>query len=81
MAGDAFHVRLGYQKWVHDSLSDLSGRTTTWDTGSTGTHGDDASYILSSVSQDMDRFLLEYLRENDEACEKRFSLSNSHSTE
>ena len=81
VAGNAFHVRLGYQKWVHDSLSDLSGRVTTWDTGSTGTHGDDASYILSSVSQDMDQFLLEFLRVNDDACEKRFASSNSDGTE
>ena len=81
VAGDAFHVSVEYQKWVQDSLSDLSGRATTWEAGSTGTHGDDASYILSSVSRYMDQFLLEFLRVNDEACEKRFSLPNSHNTE
>ena len=44
---------------------------STWHSGAVGTHGDDASYILSAVSRYMDRFLVEYLRVNEEACGTR----------
>ena len=36
--------------------------------GSTGTHGGDAGFILSAVSQHLDKFLVEYLRVNEENC-------------
>ena len=36
--------------------------------GSTGTHGDNASYILSSASQHVDKFIDEYLRVSADAC-------------
>ena len=39
-----------------------------WETGSYGTHGGDADYILQAVSERLDRFILEYLRVNETAC-------------
>lgn len=64
----AFSINLGYKKPVYDPLSDSNYPATTWVTGSTGTHGGNASYILSSVSRYMDEFLVEFLRVNEEAC-------------
>ena len=81
VSGGAFSVGFQYDKLFYDPLSDLTNIAATWDTGSTGTHGGDAPYILSVVSQHMDRFLLEFLRVNDQACEKRFALSKSRNTE
>ena len=40
----------------------------TWQSGSTGTHGTDSSFILSNVSRHLDKFLAEYLRVNEEDC-------------
>ena len=52
------------------------GLATTWDRGSAGTHGGSgANYILSSISRHMDEFLVEFLRVNEKACEKRFAPS------
>ena len=78
--GDAFNVALRYNKLVHDRLSGISNAAGTWWTSVTGTHGGDAGYILSSVSQRMDRFLVEFLRVNEAACEKRFALPSSEKT-
>lgn len=81
VVGGAFSIRFQYDKLFYDPLSGFTNIAATWDIGSTGTHGGDAGYILSWVSQYMDQFLLEFLRVNDEACEKRFALSNSQNTE
>ena len=64
----AFGIWLEYKRWMCHSDSDLCGYAITWDTGSMGTHGGDAAFIRSSVSEHMDTFLLEYLRVNEEAC-------------
>ena len=81
VVGDAHHIKLEYRKWVYDPLSDLNGVASTWHIGGTGTHSGEAGYVLSLVSQRMDQFILEFLRVNDEACEKRFALPNSDSSE
>ena len=44
---------------------------TTWDAGFIGTHGGNSGYILSSLSQHLDRFLTECLRVNEAVCGKR----------
>ena len=64
----AFGKTLNYRKYLFDPASDESRFATTWDIGSTGTHGGDGSYILSGVSQHMDEFIDEYLRVNADAC-------------
>lgn len=62
-----------------DALSTLGLRTgigmrtliaTTWEQGSTGTHGQNAGFILQNVSESLDEFILEYLRVNESACEE-----------
>ena len=68
VSGLAFSVDLEYNKFVFEPVADASGIAATWSLGLTGTHGRDASYILSTVSELMDLFLLEFLRVNDEAC-------------
>ena len=66
---------------VHDCLSGISNAAAIWQIGATGTHGGNAGYILSNVSQYMDHFLLKFLRVNEDACEKCFALSNSRKNE
>jgi hypothetical protein len=71
VVGKSFSVSVEYKKEVYDPLSGESMPTTAWERSTTGTHGGDSGYILSTVSRNMDRFLLEFLRVNEEACEKR----------
>ncbi len=46
----------------------LTGYASTWRAGGAGTHGGDASYVLSSVSRYVDKFIDEYLRVNADSC-------------
>ena len=69
----AFNIVLKFKKNVLDSLSGNTGIAATWDVGSTGTHGGNANYILSLISQYLDKFLVEFLRVNEKACEKRLA--------
>ena len=66
--GLAFSYRLEFGKRVSDSLSGESFLAGTWDRSGTGTHGRDANYILQGLSENLDRFVLEYLRVNEAAC-------------
>lgn len=66
--GSAFSSRLSFQKWLRDTNLEKSGMAESWGTSSTGTHGNDASYILGSVSKHTDKFIDEYLRVNADAC-------------
>ena len=71
VVGGAFSSRLKLKKYVLDYASDESYTAVTWENAVTGTHGRDSSYILSSISEQMDQFLVEFLRVNEEACAKR----------
>lgn len=68
VVGAAFSVGVSLKKDFRDASSGETGSATTWETGSTGTHGRSGNYILSSVSRHMDKFIDEYLRVNAEAC-------------
>ncbi|MXY68586.1 MAG: hypothetical protein F4Y47_08495 [Acidobacteriia bacterium] len=63
----AFSVSLAYYKWVTDEFGQ-SASAQTWHSGATGTHGGDAGYIVSALSQYLDTFLAAYLRVNEESC-------------
>ena len=63
----AIPVSIHFRKLVADRFG-FFGMATTWDRGSTGTHGSDALYILNSVSRAPDEFMAAYLRLNEEAC-------------
>ena len=81
VSGSAFSVRLEYSKVLYDPLSGNSYFAMTWGTGATGIHGGNAGYIQSEISQSVDYFLLEFLRVNEDACEKRFGLPSSRKGE
>ena len=66
VVGPAFSIRVGYNQEMVSAGG--WGVAPTWETGVTGTHGKDGSYILSDVSMKMDRFIDEYLRVNADAC-------------
>ena len=66
--GGAFNILLSYKKSVCDLASVECFATSTWNVGVTGTHGDNAGYVRSAVSEYMDTFILEYMKVNEEAC-------------
>ena len=68
VVGRAFNTSLKYNKQVYDLASDVTGAANTWNTSFTGTHGGGSNYILSTISELMDSFLVEYLRVNEAAC-------------
>ena len=68
VAGRAFSYSLELKKLVYDLSSGTPFLAATWHTGATGTHGGNAGYILSGVSEAMDRFLVAFLRVNETAC-------------
>ena len=68
--GPAFSISVEYRKLVIDHFGHVD-ITATWNTGSTGTHGRDGGYIVSSLSQHMDKFLVDYLRVNEKACKSK----------
>ena len=68
VVSSGFGIRVEYNKSVMDLATMLERRSTTWDTGATGTHGQDPNYILSYVVQHADLFIDEYLRVNEDAC-------------
>ena len=70
MTGRAFSSSLEYSKIFYDRASDSKGRASAWNTGGVGSGGRAAS-ILSWISSQMDEFLVEFLRVNEEACETR----------
>ena len=70
VVGHAFSNSLEFKKRVSDQ-HEHSGSAVTWDVSSAGTHGGDPSFIVSGLSEKMDKFLVEYLRVNETGCEKR----------
>ena len=64
----AYSVHVGFRKVLWDRITVEPGYAETWDTGLAGTHGSNAAFLLSNVSQQIDRFIDEYLRINAEAC-------------
>ena len=64
----SFSYSIDYNKFVQDLVTGKTYPAPTWMIGGTGTHGKDAGYILSVVAQNMDRFIDEYLRVNEDAC-------------
>ena len=75
VVGRAFSVSLEFKKPVTDEY-EHAGLAPTWDVSSTGTHGKDPRFIVSVLSELMDKFLVEYLRVNETACEKRWQSND-----
>ena len=79
IVGNAFAYRIELKKRVIDTATSLPGYAKTWNTSGTGTHGggaDAANFILSSLAENIDGFIDEYLRVNDEACSGPASDAN-----
>ena len=64
----AFNISVDLNKRVLDPISGQPGFAETWQRGLVGMHSNDASYIISAVSQYTDQFIDEYLRVNAAAC-------------
>ena len=66
--GRAFSVAAQYHKRLLDPVTVGITIAPTWREGSLGTHGGDPGFIIQSVSEKVDKFLVEYLRVNEEHC-------------
>ncbi|MDE0201648.1 MAG: hypothetical protein OXK73_04360 [Rhodospirillaceae bacterium] len=63
------YVEVAIPFWLKpEGMGQLTGFASTWVTGSTGTHGSSAGFILSAVARHGDKFVDEYLRVNADAC-------------
>ena len=70
VVSSGYSLRVEYNKLVYDGVSGETNYATTWTIGSTGTHGGDAGFLLQNLSEQLDRFILEYLRVNEDACDQ-----------
>lgn len=64
----AFGVDIDFKKWMRDFKTDEIRLATSWQIGTTGTHGRISAYVLSVVSAHTKRLVNEYLRVNEDAC-------------
>ena len=64
----AFAINIAYNKALFDPLSARNGLAATWKDGKFGSHGQDANFIVSGLSELLDKFLTKYLRVNESAC-------------
>lgn len=71
VVGHAFTTIVSYYKLVTDLVNNSNGLATTWIADSTGTHSEDASFIIQGLSSHLDEFLAGYLRVNESACDTR----------
>ena len=69
VVGEAYNISIQYWKYVADQATGTIRRATTWETGSTGTHAKNSSFVLSNAAQYTDKFIDEYLRVNADACD------------
>ena len=69
IVGTAYSISVDFSKMVRDVASDTVALAGTWTSTTTGIHG--GQEISSPLSSVIDRFLVEYLRANEAACEGR----------
>ena len=68
VSGRAFSVSVAFKKPLFDQVSGEGGAAETWNAGFVGTHGGYGGVIMQYLSEALDRFVLEYLRVNEDAC-------------
>ena len=68
VVGAAFAVSVSYHKRLFDPVSGEAAYPRTWVSNSFGTHDGNSGFILQNLSEPLDRFVLEYLRVNEDAC-------------
>ena len=64
----AFTTEAAFIKRLFDPVSNQHGLAKTWWEGKTGTHGGNVTVILQSLSEEIDQFILDYLRVNETHC-------------
>ena len=64
----AVFVEVSFAKVLYDVKTDLSSIAKTWWTFAYGMHYGDASSLMQLLSENLDKFILEYLRVNEDAC-------------
>lgn len=70
--GVAIHYSLRYSRHLADLGFGTGGVVDLWTSKSvTGTHGNDSSLVMNSLSERLDSFILSYLKVNEEACEAK----------
>lgn len=74
---NAFSIHVTFYKFVREVNLDIPFLAIAWQKSSTGTHAGDREFILSELSELMDNFLLDYLRENQRYC-KNGSFTVEH---
>ena len=67
----AYSISIKFKKMVLDLFSGHNSFATTWDVGEVGTHGGSSGYILFGIARYMDEFLVQFLRVNEKACERK----------
>ena len=70
VVGNAFGIQYVYSKPVKDFSSGIVNFADTWSRIVFGTHRQESSFILSSLSNLVDHFIDEYLRVNESDCSK-----------
>ena len=65
---NSVYMDLQLRKVVYDEVSEARNVVTTWSSSLIASSGD-SSYIMSVLSGLVDEFLVEYLRENESACD------------
>ena len=65
LTGPAFVRLIELKKWTRDEMTGLRSPATTWQVLGYGTHAADAGFIMQGLSEQLDGFILEYLRANE----------------
>ena len=65
---NSFSLLVQYNKRLIDPVSGETSASGTWSSGTVGGHGGDPGYIGQSLSERLDKFLVEYLRVNEKDC-------------
>lgn len=70
VVSSAFLVQVELRKTLSDPATGEESRAGTWESGRFGTHGGNAGYIVQLVAEELDKFLVEYLRVNEKDCRR-----------
>lgn len=68
VVGPAFDLSLEFHKPLFDPVSSVARPTMTWRAAVTGTHSGLSGFIVHSLSQELDKFLADFLRVNEKHC-------------
>lgn len=64
----AFAINVDFVRYLQIVSTGNVMAGATWDSGTVGTHGQDANYVIEAARKYVDIFILQYLRANEEYC-------------